>query len=166
MLGDRWRHVCGGARQAAAVESTVSPDDGNLLVAAAWLHDIGYGVEAWTTGFHPLDGAWYLQNLGVERRLCCLVAHHSGAWFEAKERGLTGDLAAFELEDSPVMDALVYADMTTDAQGQQTTLKARIGEVLARYAPTDPVHQAIFKARSTLTAYVERTEHRIAMQAT
>jgi hypothetical protein len=49
-----------------------------------------------TTGLRPLDGARYLEALGVDRRLCCLVAHHSGATFEAEERGFTTELAAFE----------------------------------------------------------------------
>lgn len=59
----------------------------------------------------PLDGARYLEAHGVRRRLCCLAAHHSGARFEAEERGFAADLAAYELEQSPVADALIYADM-------------------------------------------------------
>jgi len=50
-----------------------------------------------------LDGAVYLSKLEYPRRLVCLVAHHSGARYEAHERGLSEELAAFELEDSPVM---------------------------------------------------------------
>ena len=58
-----------------------------LLIAAAYLHDIGYAPELEDTGFHPLDGARWLRAQGQER-LACLVAHHSGAWFEAEARGL------------------------------------------------------------------------------
>jgi hypothetical protein len=46
-----------------------------------------------------------------------LVAHHSGATFEAEERGYAAELGAFEQEHSPVMDALIYSDMTTGPAG-------------------------------------------------
>src|SRR5215218_7359540 len=38
---DRWRHVVGVAKAARAAGATVAPEDVDLLVAAAWLHDIG-----------------------------------------------------------------------------------------------------------------------------
>jgi HD superfamily phosphodiesterase len=54
-LPRRWRHVRAVAERARRVATTLSlPDD---LVAAAWLHDIGYAPGLVQTGFHPLDGA-------------------------------------------------------------------------------------------------------------
>jgi hypothetical protein len=114
------------------------------------------------TGFHPLDGARFLEARGFDRRLCRLVAHHSGARFEAEERGLARELAAFEPEDSPVMDALIYADMRTGPLGQPLTLEGRISEILARYTPDHPVHRAIGRARPLLAAAVARVERRLA----
>jgi hypothetical protein len=52
------------------------PDD---LVAAAWLHDIGYAPELAKTGFHPLDGSAALAAR-IHRTL-------------PVQRGLDGDLA-------------------------------------------------------------------------
>ncbi len=58
-----------------------------FLIAAAYLHDIGYAPSLKKTGFHPLDGANYvLQALG-NRLLASLVAYHSEAQFEAELRG-------------------------------------------------------------------------------
>jgi HD superfamily phosphodiesterase len=62
-----------------------------VLIAAAYLHDIGYAPTLARTGFHPLDGAVHLRELG-EERLAGLVAHHSGAETEARLRGLAGQL--------------------------------------------------------------------------
>jgi hypothetical protein len=135
-LGNRWAHVQAVADQAARIAPAVLPaGEREILVAAAWLHDIGYASALATTGLHPLDGARHLEALGVDRRLCCLVAHHSGATFEAEERGYAGELAAFEREDGPLMDALIYADMTTGPAGQRLTFEARIAEILARTRP-------------------------------
>jgi predicted hydrolase (HD superfamily) len=54
-------------------------DDGELLEAAAWLHDNGYAPDLSESGFHPLDGARYLRGRGCSDRMCNLVAYHSSA---------------------------------------------------------------------------------------
>ena len=162
-LGARWAHVQAVAEQAGRIALAVLPaDERETLIAAAWLHDIGYAPALATTGLHPLDGARHLEALGVDRRLCCLVAHHSGASFEAEERGYAAELAAFEQEDSPVMDALIYADMTTGPAGQRLAFGARIAEILERYPPDHPVHRAISRSRPALAATVERTARQLA----
>jgi HD superfamily phosphodiesterase len=79
--------------KAGRVAASFSPEDGDALVAAAFLHDVGYAPSLNWLGFHPVDGARFLRGLGRER-LACLVAHHSGARFEAEERGLVDKLAA------------------------------------------------------------------------
>jgi len=163
LLGNRWAHVQAVAEQASRIAPAVLPaDEREILVAAAWLHDIGYAPALATTGLHPLDGARHLEALGVDRRLCCLVAHHSGAAFEAEERGYSAELAAFEQEDSPVMDALIYADMTTGPAGQLVAFEARITEILERYPPGHPVHRAISRSRPTLAAAVKRSARQLA----
>ena len=90
-----------------------------------------------------------------------LVAHHSGARFEAEERDLVEELAAFPIEDGPVMDALTFADMTTGPAGQPMTLDQRIEEVQRRYPPDDPVHRAIVRAQPLLQAAIDRTRQRL-----
>ncbi len=161
-LGNRWAHVQAVAEQAGRVAPVLPADERETLIAAAWLHDIGYAPALATTGLHPLDGARHLEALGVDRRLCCLVAHHSGATFEAEERGYVAELAAFEQENGPVMDALSYADMTTGPAGQRLTFEARIAEILERYPPDHPVHRAISRSRPALAAAVERTARQLA----
>ena len=61
-LDGRWRHTQGVARTAAAAAAAVPAADRPVLVAAAWLHDIGYAEPLRRSGFHPLDGAWHLQK--------------------------------------------------------------------------------------------------------
>jgi hypothetical protein len=160
-LGDRWLHVQAVANEARRVALLLPAQDADLLVAAAFLHDVGYAPSLNRLGFHPIDGARFLRAHGQER-LASLVAHHSGARFEAEERGLVEELAAFPVEDGPVMDALTFADMTTGPAGQPMTLEERIGEIRRRYQPDDPVHRAITRARPLLQEAVDRTRHRLA----
>jgi HD superfamily phosphodiesterase len=66
------------AARATELARTVDKADRDLLVAAAWVHDIGYAPPLAVTGFHPLDGARHLDRSGFLARLAALVAHHSG----------------------------------------------------------------------------------------
>jgi hypothetical protein len=140
----------------------VTADERDELVAAAWLHDIGYSEEIGLTRFHPLDGARYLRDAGWAPVIVNLVAHHSGARFEAVERGLADTLLAeFPFEDSPLLDALVTADLTTGPAGQPITYEERVGEILVRYPPDNPVHRAWLVAMPVLAEGVERTFRRL-----
>jgi hypothetical protein len=159
-LGDRWTHVQAVADKARGVAVILSAEDADLLVAAALLHDVGYAPALNRLGFHAVDGARFLRAQGQER-LARLVAHHSGARFQAEERDLVEELAAFPAEDGAVMDALTFADMITGPTGQPMTLDQRIEEVQRRYPPDDPVHRAIVRARPLLQAAIDRTRQRL-----
>jgi HD domain len=160
--GLRLAHAEAVGRRAEQVAAALPAEDRVPLVAAAYLHDVGHAPALRSTGLHPLDGARWLRARGVEGRVCSLVAHHSGARFEAAERGLLADLEEFGLEAGPVMDALVFADMTTGPDGGSVDFEARLADILVRYAADDPVHRAIVRARPVLRGSVERTARRLA----
>ncbi|MFJ3907899.1 HD domain-containing protein [Streptomyces vinaceus] len=163
-LGDRWLHTQAVAGRARELSRCVAAADRDLLVAAAWLHDIGYARPLSHSGFHPLDGARYLESRGASARLVGLVAHHSGAVYEAAQRGLSAELAVYEREESALLDALTCADLTTGPTGQRLGFTERIDEILTRYAPGSAVHTAISAAVPYLSEAVTRTERRMAGQ--
>jgi hypothetical protein len=158
-LPRRWAHVKGVADRSAELAAHLP--DGDLLVATAVLHDIGYAPSIASTGFHPLDGARYLRTLRAPERLCALVARHSSAIEEARFRELNMDLEEFPDEDSAVRDALWWADMTTTPNGQRTTLPERLEEIWTRYGPDHIVSRAIRRATPELEAAVSRTNWRL-----
>ena len=159
----RWHHSAGVATAAASLARMFNAADAELLLAAAWLHDIGYCAELLDTGFHPLDGARHLHALGAPDRLCRLVANHTGAWAEAASRGLADILAGeFPAEDSPLTDALTYADITTGPAGQPLRVEERIAEILERYEAGHVVHRSIRQLAPELVATVRRVEERMA----
>ncbi|WP_091514103.1 HD domain-containing protein [Amycolatopsis sacchari] len=161
-LGRRWQHVQAVAARAAELAGAVRADDREVLIAAAWLHDIGYSPEIGHTKFHPLDGARYLQENGWPEQVVNLVAHHSGARFEAEQRGRDEELLQeFPFEDSPLLDALVTADLTTGPGGERLSYDERISEILSRYGSEDPVHRTWVKAAPVVRECIERTEARL-----
>ena len=93
-LDGRWRHTQGVARAAAGATAAVPAEDRPVLLAAAWLHDIGYAAPLRRSGFHPLDGAWHLQDDHWPEPFAGLVAHHSAAGLVAAVRGLADRWAA------------------------------------------------------------------------
>ncbi len=159
-LGNRWLHVQGVAEKACHVSKAFNESDGIYLIAAAYLHDIGYAPSVKKTGFHPLDGACYLQSCGQDR-LASLVAHHSEAQFEAHLRGLLSELDTFPRRCSSISDALTYCDVTTSPIGLNITFQERILDIFSRYGDADIVSQAIHQAVPSLSLAVERTQRKL-----
>jgi len=157
----RWTHVQGVAKRANHALSLFSFEDGQFLISAALLHDVGYSKSLARTGFHPLDGAYYMHESGISGRLCALVAHHSCAYLEAELRGFSVELGQWEDEQTPLRDALWWADMTTSPDGELTSLQERISEIQQRYGPEDLVTTFIRNANGELEAAVNRTEERL-----
>jgi len=157
-FGGRWTHVRAVARRAETICGFLtSEEDRDHLVAAAYLHDIGYCASLDLTGFHPYDGAVFVREAGFER-LAGLVAHHSGADWDAQLVGRVDDLRSFDRETSPVADGLTYCDLTTGPAGEPMTLAQRTADVIGRYGQVSVVARAMDLAMSDLEAAVRRTE--------
>ena len=160
-LPDRLQHSRCVALRAAEL-SAVAAHQEHLLIAAAWLHDIGYAPPLRDTGFHPLDGANYLTGHGITTAVADLVAHHSGARFVAEVRGLSEPLARYRFEQNELTDALTYADQTIGPDGGRIALADRIAEVLTRHGPDSPNVRARARREPYLYAAAARVEQRLA----
>lgn len=157
LAGQPWRlaHVRGVAAAAQRLSRHFAGEAKDCLVAAAWLHDIGYAPSVRRTGFHPLDGAVFVRSVGFGELVASLVAFHTGAHLEASERGVSG-LSAFSEPPRDVLDALTFCDLTTGPDGTPVSAEDRLRDVLARYGPQDPVHRAVDAGREELLAAVGR----------
>ena len=156
-LPRRWVHSQGVGHRAESLADVLG-DDAELLAAAAWVHDIGYAPELAKTGMHQLDGARYLRDVaGADPRICSLVAHHTCACIEARNRGLHDEL---EKEFPPVggllADALTYCDVTTTPDGQLTDARDRLAEVMERYGEGSIVFETMTEARPIIFEAVDR----------
>lgn len=159
-LPRRWSHTCGVARSAGRVGFLFGAADRPVLRAAAYLHDIGYSADLAVSGFHPIDGAAWLQSAGYPR-LAGLVAHHSGARYQARLRGLAAELDAHLDERSDLSDALAYCDLTTGPDGEPLTFLERITEVAERYGADHLVTRAVHTAAPELAEAVARIQARL-----
>lgn len=163
-LPARWSHVQGVARRAGEVAPALDPEDAAVLVAAAWLHDVGYAPELRRTGAHQLDGGALLRGLG-EERLAALVAHHSESRFELALMGLEGQLDAYADEDSPVSEGLTYCDLTTSPTGTPVDPEERLTEIRGRYGDGHVYVRAQRVALPHLLGAVTATRRRLGCDA-
>lgn len=160
-LPERWAHVQAVAAHTQTVAQLLDPAAEHILVSAAWLHDIGYAHQLAHSQFHPLDGAEFAREQTFPETVVDLVAHHSGAWSEAIERGLTVEFARYPAPPTPFLDILTYADLTRGPDGAPITIRNRLRDILGRYAPGDAVHRAIARSAPALIAAGERVQARI-----
>jgi hypothetical protein len=130
---------------------------------AAWLHDVGYAESAAVTGFHPLDGAKWLRQQGAPEGIVALVAYHSGARFEAEERGLADELAFFPAPDQSELDVLTLIDMSTSSIGERVAVNERLAEILVRYPEEHAVHRAVSRSRGYLADSADRAAKRLGL---
>jgi hypothetical protein len=154
-LERRRRHVRGVAATATVLAEGLPDGGADTLVAAAWLHDIGYSPELVDTGFHPMNGARWLAAEGFSREVTALVAHHTGARFEAEERGLLSDWAELPVPRTDLLALLTAADISTSPDGEPVRARDRIEEILDRYREGDPVHRAITRSGPALIRATE-----------
>ena len=159
----RWAHSQGVGRKAESV-SYLAGADALTLVSSAWLHDIGYAPDLVVTGMHQLDGARYLRDVvHADELVCRLVAHHSCAMVEGRNRGLDDELATeFPPVDGLLSDALTYADMTTTPDGEPVEVEQRLAEILARYGAEHLVARSIREASPMIIDSVRTIETALA----
>ena len=162
-------HTCAVTARAGEAAGTLPLEQRALLLAAAWLHDIGYAgpVQRAGTGevvvpFHPLAGARFLQLHHWPPELAALVAHHSGAEQVGAVLGVEDLVQGHRIprEVEPVADALTWADQTTGPAGQAWTLEQRLDDMLRRHGDDSPNARAHADRAPLLRAAVERVESR------
>jgi hypothetical protein len=162
-LPRRWAHVQAVAARAAELVEVLAESDRSAVVAAAWLHDVGYAPDIAATGFHPLDGARFVASQGDFADVVAqLVAHHTGATVEAIERGLGEELATFPAPPRRLLDVVTAADVLTGPDGLPVKPAERVAEILRRYPEDDPVHRAVAQSGPGLIATANRVLARLA----
>ena len=162
-MDDRWAHVSTVGRVVQELLVSGMNEVTEDVVCAAWLHDIGYSPAVVVTGFHPLDGAKFLQSAGAPSAVVALVGHHTGAAYEAEERGLADEWRALPCPDADSLDILTMVDLAIGPSGEPELDVDRIAGILSRYGEGDPVHRAVAKSRDLLLASSARGKARLGL---
>lgn len=119
----------------------LSREEQALCEVFALAHDIGKVGALRTTGtdFHPLDGAAFALARG-EPRLAALIAHHSGARYEAVLRGLT---IPYPYEDGIINQIVAVVGVSTLQSGVVAPIVERLRDIADRHGPESPPVRAM-----------------------
>ncbi len=128
-------------------------DERALCEVFALAHDIGkvFALRATGTDFHPLDGAAFALAR-YEPRLAALIAHHSGARYEAALRGL---IIPYPYEDSIVNQIIAVVDASTMQSGVIVPITERLRDIADRHGPKSPPVRAMRAFWPELVAAVQ-----------
>lgn len=127
-------------------------------MVAALVHDIGYDPALRRTGMHAIDGAVHLRALGLPARIVSLVAFHTGAEYEADERGLAHELNAFDRPRQELLDRLILADLTSSPTGGEISVEERLAEIYDRYPAEHAVHRSVTRSHKYLRSAASRAQ--------
>jgi hypothetical protein len=162
-VGTRLQHTRTAVGHATDARALIDEPWRSALVPAMWLHDIGYHPALVQSGFHPLDGARFLQASGWAAEICQLVAWHTAAGIEAQLRGVLPQLRNFPQPPLLAVEALAWADLTSSPSGERVGAGQRLAEILVRYPEGSVVHRSVTAARSDLLEAARRVESRLTL---
>lgn len=111
------------------------PERYATLELAALLHDVGRAVDPYNLEPHGFAGARFLDGLGLHE-VAAIVAHHSGARYEARDRQMT-HLDVWQ-PDAELVAIVTYIDRTTSPRGESVSLDVRRAELAERYGAASP----------------------------
>jgi hypothetical protein len=114
---------------------------GEEETAVVRIHDLGKTPSFVNTGFHPLDGAALAAREGAPR-VAALVAHHTGARYEA---AILDIAIPYEWQPSISHEALMFADLTTSVNGTVVGLDARRADIESRYTADSPAVSSLHR---------------------
>ena len=155
--------VADRVRQSARDMNELNPGqnvDEELAFVAALVHDIGYLEDAYQTGFHPLDGARYLERSGFPK-LAELIVGHSSAPEESQLRGL----GTINASDDIIADLITYWDSQVKQGGEVVAAEQRHEDILLRYGEHSVVGQAAIRARPRIQEIARRVERLLQLRA-
>lgn len=134
---------------------------------AALLHDIGYlpavkeylckYTELLPTGWHPVDGAYFLRSRG-EERLADLIEGHGNSLEVAKLQ----HLATFTISTDLAAMIITFCDCQTDPTGKRVDYESRLEEIKLRKGASSVEVLAHEQAKPRIRQIIEEIKNLIA----
>jgi hypothetical protein len=160
----RLAHVRGAGLVAGMAAGALRLDQPEMVVAAAWLHDIGYAPAIARTGFHPLDGALFLAREGWPEQVVFLVAHHSHAAVLAPYYGVQQHMALLEHVPGLADDVLTFSDLRAGPNGLGADPRDRVEDMRRRHVDRtfvpDDIRESRYRILLTAAARINASVNR------
>ena len=147
----RLKHVLEVARRVKETATTLSEAgkaeiDVDLAYRSALLHDIGYAEGLIDTGFHPIDGARYLEKAGFPDIASFIVCHSN-----SPEQAVIKGLPEIDISENLIADLITYWDVQVMQGGECVPYAERLADIKERHG----VDSAVWKAHQLASARIE-----------
>jgi len=134
----------------------LTSSDLELAECAALLHDIGYWQPIATSGFHPIDGATFLERQG-EHNLARLIVGHSCSPEEGMLTGFPDIVPSSEL----IGKLITYWDVQVKQGGEVVSYEERFNDIVSRYGEESVVGTANILAKPRIEKLIKEVEQMI-----
>jgi putative nucleotidyltransferase with HDIG domain len=160
----RYHHILGVVRHMQTIlpRLELEQETKELLIQAAYLHDVGYSKQLNQYNFHPLDGAVFAQQAGFPKPVIAAVLFHSEA-IETVRENRNDLLPIYSLnqklldeQDRLFIDLVTYCDVQTSPKGEKVSLDERVQDVVERYGENHPVSQMMIFCKPKYKETIER----------
>jgi hypothetical protein len=162
----RYTHILGVVERMKEVLAQIEMEEETkeLLLQTAFLHDIGYSDKLNQYDYHPLDGAFFVQQCGFPKPVIAAVLFHSGAYESVKKtRPDLVSIYAYNAQwldetDQLFIDLITYCDLHTSPVGKKISVKERIDDIVTRYGAEHEVSRFMIGNLEGFKQTIERVE--------
>lgn len=137
----------------SAIKLGLKGADLDFADCAALLHDIGYWKPIAITGFHPIDGARFLEQQG-EHNLASLIVGHSCSVEEGELLGFT----EIKFSSDIIAKLITYWDVQVKQGGEVVSYKERFTDIISRYGADSIVGKANIKAKPRIEKIIKEID--------
>jgi len=127
-----------------------------LAECAALLHDIGYWEPIAKTGFHPIDGARFLEE-HQEPELAAYIIGHSCSPEEGELSGFPG----IRQDPSLIAKLITYWDVQVKQGGEVVSYSERFADIISRYGEACIVGKANVLAKPRIEQLIREIDDQL-----
>ena len=118
---------------------------------AALLHDVGYLETLQDTGFHPIDGARFLQSIGAPDLAAFIICHSHAA-----EYARLANLPSIPISLHPIASVITFWDVRVAPGGKILSYEQRLEDIRNRHGEESLTWKAHMKAMDRIQASEDR----------
>lgn len=145
-------------------ELRLTKKENKELIQAAYLHDLGNSDGLVKTGFYPLDGALFAEEMGFSKEIVSGIMFHSGAYEDVARNfpDLMGPYLNYRKRLTPMdifyIDLITYCDLQRSLNGKHVSLHQRIDEIIENYGIDHNKSLTVLSNKGMFEAVIDRVE--------
>lgn len=162
----RYKHILGVVEEMRSYiqKRKIGEETKENLLTLAYLHDIGYSNKVIKTGFYPLDGALFCEEIGCVKEVVDAVMFQSGA-FKNVKRNFPDLLEQYHnrnyyrsVTSNKYIELITYCELHRSFLGQKISIEEKIEEADREYGKHHYIASELRNNKPSLMKLINRVE--------